>query len=135
MLADSYGLRVEFIAEGGQEATGVEEDDAAAPVPCVGHQLLAGRVRWPAADGFITDEVVAYCDVRDVYSVRLAGGRSVEASSSALRAHWDSRPRAGPFADGRVCAALQGSVLEVKDYRERRVLRQKPALWRLFYYS
>ena len=60
--------------------------------------------------------------------MRLAGGRLVEASLSDLRKYWDSRPRTGPFADGRVCAALQGSVLEVKDYRERRVLRREPTL-------
>lgn len=129
MLADRYGVTVEFIAAGRPEVAGVEEGDAAAPLPCIGHQLLAGRVRWPAAGGFIAGEVVDYCEMRDVYSVRLAGGRFVEASLSALREHWDSRPRAGPFADGRVCAALQESVLEVKDYRERRVWRRVPVLW------
>jgi len=61
--------------------------------------------------------------------VRLAGGVQVEASLSELRQHWDTRPRAGPYADGKACAVLQRSVLEIRAYRERQVLRREPLLW------
>ena len=68
MLAHRYDLPLEFAEAAEHEVSSAGEGESAAPVPCVGRQLIARRVQWPAADGFITGKVIAYCEVRDVYS-------------------------------------------------------------------
>jgi len=129
MLAEHYGVPVGFMAQAGGEADSAGAGEPTAMVPCVGDQLISGKVRWPSTNGFIAGEVVAFCAARERYTVRLAGGVQVEASLSELRQHWDTRPRAGPYADGKACAVLQRSVLEIRAYRERQVLRREPLLW------
>ena len=129
ILAAHYGLPVQFVGPAGAEGPRVRAGDPVALVPCVGTQLLSGKVRWPAANGFTSGVVVAFCAASEWYTVRLAGGLSVQASLGELRQHWDNRPRAGPYADGKACAALQRNVLEIRAYRERQVWRREPSPW------
>ena len=129
MLAEHYGVPVGFMAQVGGEAASAGAGEPTALVPRVGDQLISGKVRWPSTNGFISGEVVAFCATSERYTVNLAGGVPVEASLLELRQHWDTRPRAGPYADGKACAVLQRNVLEIRAYRERQVLRREPLLW------
>ena len=127
MLANYYGLPVDFTGPGVGEASGAGMGDSKTLVLCVGLQLVSGKARWPSANGFLSGEVVAFCETSDRYTARLDSGVMVLASLQELRQHWDNRPRAGPYADGKVCAALQRSVLEIRAYRERQARRREPS--------
>ena len=129
ILAAHYGLPVQFVGPAGAEGPCVRAGGPGALAACVGTQLISGKVRWPTGNGYTSGVVEAFCAASERYTVRMAGGVSVQASLTELRQHWDSRPRAGPYADGAVCAALQGNVLEIRAYRERQVRRCEPSPW------
>ena len=58
ILANQYGLPMEFTGPAEVEASRARAGDSTALEPCVGTQLLSGKVRWPAANSFISGEVL-----------------------------------------------------------------------------
>jgi len=53
MLAEHYGVPVGFMEQAGGEADSAGAGEPTAMVPCVGDQLISGKVRWPSTNGFI----------------------------------------------------------------------------------